>query len=121
MAAPVVPLMVVHSAFQARVVAARLGADGIPVQLTGSVDGPYPVGTTTLWVLAADEMEARDLLLIDEAEWCLGGGASRPDVDQTDEDGPRWPLERARRAGVAVLVALPCVGAAVTSVVVRLG
>ncbi len=120
MAAPVVPLMIVHSAFQARVVAARLGADGIPVQLTGAVDGPCPMGTTTLWVLAADEIEARDLLLIDEAEWCLRDVPSRPDLDPDDAEG-RWPLERTRRAGVAVLLAIPCVGVAVSSLVVRLG
>ena len=121
MAAPVVPLMVVHSAFQARVVAARLGVDGIPVQLTGSVDGPCPVGTTTLWVLAADEHEARDLLLIDEAEWCLRDAAAAEADPSGDEVGPPRSLDRARRAGVALLLALPCVGVAVTSLAVRLG
>jgi len=114
-AEPLVPLMVVTSAFQARVVAARLGADGIPVQLTGSVDGPYPIGTTTLWVLAADELEARGLLLIDEAEWCL--------VDVADEGpGVMRPLQKGRLAGLPiVLLAIPFVGMAVTSLMVRLG
>ena len=122
MAAPVVPLMVVHSAFQARVVAARLGADGIPVQLTGSVDGPYPVGTTTLWVLAADEPEARDLLLIDEAEWCLVSADGRLELDDwIEEPAGSGPLERVRRTGVPLLLAVPLVGMAVSSLMVRLG
>jgi hypothetical protein len=110
----VVPLLVVTSGFQARVVAARLGADGIPVQLTGSVDGPYPVGTTTLWVLAADEMEARELLLIDEAEWCLRDVDAQPDADAAaGRERPR-PL-------LPLLLAVPLVGVALSSLVVRLG
>jgi len=114
-AEPLAPLMVVTSAFQARVVAARLGVDGIPVQLTGSVDGPYPVGTTTLWVLAADELEAHRLLLIDEAEACLLDAE-----DDVPED--LGALGRARPAGLRLLLlAIPFVGMAVTSLVVRLG
>jgi len=114
--------MVVTSGFQARGVAARLGADGIPVQLTGSVDGPCPMGTTTLWVLAADELEARDLLLIDEAEWCLADAADRQEPRTCD--GLAVGLTRAElvsRSGVALLLALPVVSLAVTSLVVRLG
>ncbi len=106
--------MVVTSAFQARVVAARLGADGIPVQLTGSVDGPYPMGTTTLWVLAADELEARSLLLIDEAERCL------PDAGDEDQDEQSQP-GRARHGAVPLLLLAVPVGMAVTSLVIRLG
>jgi len=105
--------MVVTSAFQARVVAARLGADGIPVQLTGSVDGPYPMGTTTLWVLAADEVEARSLLLIDEAEWCLR------DAEDAEQDGGEAP-ERPRPGPVPLLLLAVPVGMAVTSLVMRL-
>jgi len=112
-AEPLTPLMVVTSAFQARVVAARLGADGIPVQLTGSVDGPYPMGTTTLWVLAADEVEARSLLLIDEAEWCLR------DAEDADQDEGEVP-ERARPGAVPLLLLAVPVGMAVTSLVMRL-
>jgi hypothetical protein len=116
-AEPVVPLLVVTSGFQARVVAARLGADGIPVQLTGSVDGPYPVGTTTLWVLAADEAEARELLLIDEAEWCLRDVDTQPDADEADEAaGPDRP-----RPLVPLLLAVPLVGVALSSLVARVG
>ena len=108
------PLLVVTSGFQARVVAARLGADGIPVQLTGSVDGPYPVGTTTLWVLAADEAEARELLLIDEAEWCLRDVDGQPDLDEAAGS------DRSR-AVLPLLLAVPLVGVALSSLVVRLG
>ncbi len=110
MAEAVVSLMVVTSAFQARVVAARLGVDGIPVQLTGSVDGPCPMGTTTLWVLAADEHQARDLLLLDEAEACL------PDVEGEHEplgEAGCGPAVRARRSGAALLLLVPFVAMAV--------
>ncbi|MGI8937448.1 MAG: hypothetical protein ACR2JF_04360 [Iamia sp.] len=127
MGEPVVSLMVLTSGFQARVVAARLGADGIPVQLTGSVDGPCPVGTTTLWVLAADEVEARGLLLIDEAEWCLHDDEDddvpadlEADAGSSSATGP-GPLGRVRRTGLPLLLAIPLVGIAVSSLTIRLG
>ena len=34
------------SAFQAKVIAARLGAEGIVWELRGNVDGMYPLGST---------------------------------------------------------------------------
>jgi hypothetical protein len=61
-------LRTVHSAFHARVIAARLGADGIPTQLRGAVDGPYPIGDVSIWVNEEDADCARELLLADEVE-----------------------------------------------------
>jgi hypothetical protein len=58
----------VHSAFHARVIAARLGADGIVTQLRGNVDGPYPIGDVSVWVDEEDADCARELLLADEVE-----------------------------------------------------
>ena len=66
--ARMVHLRTVNTAFHARVIAARLGADGIPTQLTGSLDGPYPLGTVSVWVAPEDAESARELLLADEVE-----------------------------------------------------
>jgi hypothetical protein len=63
-----VHLRTVHNVFHARVIAARLGADGIVTQLRGSVDGPYPVGDVSVWVAEDDAESASELLLADEVE-----------------------------------------------------
>jgi hypothetical protein len=55
-------------AFHARVVAARLGADGIPTQFRGGIDTPYPGGTVEVLVSEADLETAKELLLADEVE-----------------------------------------------------
>jgi hypothetical protein len=66
--APMVHLRTVPDAFHARVIAARLGADGILTELRGAVDGPYPLGSVSVWVRVDDEPVASDLLLVDELE-----------------------------------------------------
>ena len=58
----------VPTAFHARVIAARLGAEGIPTDLRGNVGGPYPFGEVSVWVGEADVEEASELLLADEVE-----------------------------------------------------
>src|SRR5689334_61933 len=105
MAGGLAKLLTVHSGFQARVVAARLGADGIPVQLTGASDGPYPVGSTTLWVLPDDLDEALGLLLLDEAEWVLAEADAEADLDAwADDFEAAPPLLRARYFGLPVSI-----------------
>jgi hypothetical protein len=94
---------------QARILAARLGADGIPVQVGGGADGPYPVGPVDLWVLASDVDEARSLLLIDEAEWIVG----RAERGEPDPEG--WH----RAVPPAVLVASPFIVIALVGLLVR--
>lgn len=83
--ADLVHLRTVNSSFHARVIAARLGADGIPTQLKGNVDGPYPFGGVSVWVAPEDAESAQELLLADEVEAAF---------DLT-EDGEPW--ERAAR------------------------
>ena len=61
-------LRVVPSSFHARVLAARLGADGIPAALQGAVDGVYPWGDVRVYVTERDFEVARELLLADEVE-----------------------------------------------------
>jgi len=63
-----VHLRTVPDVFHARVIAARLGADGILTELRGAVGGPYPIGSVSVWVTPADEEIASELLLADELE-----------------------------------------------------
>ena len=83
-----VHLRTVHNAFHARVIAARLGADGIVTQLRGSVDGPYPVGDVSVWVAEDDAECARELLLADEVEAAF----DLPDEGEPWEGRRRRPL-----------------------------
>jgi hypothetical protein len=83
-----VHLRTVHSAFHARVIAARLGADGILTQLRGAVDGPYPVGDVSVWVAEADAECASELLMADEVEAAF----DLPDSGEPWERAPRRPL-----------------------------
>ena len=70
MAAPsMVHLHMAGSTFEARVVMARLGAEGILTQLRGARDGPYPLpGPVEVLVVADQADEARELLLADQVE-----------------------------------------------------
>jgi hypothetical protein len=72
------PLMVhltmAGSMFEARVVMARLGADGILTQVRGGRDGPYPLpGPVEVLVIADQADEARELLLADKVEAMFDG------------------------------------------------
>ncbi|MGH9125727.1 MAG: hypothetical protein ACRDZ8_13520 [Acidimicrobiales bacterium] len=86
--ADLVHLRTVSSSFHARVIAARLGADGIPTQLKGSLDGPYPFGTVSVWVAPEDAQSASELLLADEVEAAF----DLPDEGEPWERAPRLPL-----------------------------
>ena len=63
-----VRLATVGTTFHARVIAARLGAEGIVTELRGNVDGMYPMGEAHVFVAEEDLAEARELLLVDEVE-----------------------------------------------------
>lgn len=79
-----VHLLSVHDAFHARVIAARLGSDGIVTQLRGAVDGVYPLlGEVRVYVDEDDLPVARELLLADEVE-------SAFEQAEPDETGLRW-------------------------------
>jgi hypothetical protein len=90
-----VRLATVRSTFHARVIAARLGAEGITTQLRGNVDGVYPMGDTHVFVDAEELDTARELLLVDEVE-------SAFDVGSDDPAPPRWPVWVVLAALVAV-------------------
>ena len=61
-----VHLLSVHDEFHARVIAARLGSDGILTELRPPLGGPYPLlGEVQVYVGEGDLLLARDLLLAD--------------------------------------------------------
>jgi hypothetical protein len=57
-----VPLTTTASAFEARVIAAHLGAEGIVWELRGNVEGPYPVGPVVVLVTEDDLAVAREVV-----------------------------------------------------------
>lgn len=71
-------LTTVPGSFAARVLAARLGSEGIVWELRGNVDGPYPVGAVQVLVPATELRDARELLLADEIDA----------IDTTHDDDP---------------------------------
>ena len=94
-------LTTVAGAFHARVLAARLGAEGVLAQLRGAVDGPYPMGAVAVYV-PADELDcAREILVLDEAAALL------PDASTPGRAGARarrrWPV--VATVAVALVVA----------------
>ena len=63
-----VRLATVSSSFHARVIAARLGSEGIVTDLRGNIDGLYPVGDVHVFVGEDDLAEAQEILMVDEVE-----------------------------------------------------
>jgi hypothetical protein len=64
-----VPLTITSSAFEAQVLCARLGADGILTEMRGEMQSPYPLpGLVTVLVAADQADDARQLLLVDQVE-----------------------------------------------------
>ncbi len=64
-----VRLATVSHPFHARVIAARVGCEGIVTELRGCVDGPYPsMGDVHVYVPEIDLAIAQELLLADEVE-----------------------------------------------------
>jgi pyruvate/2-oxoglutarate dehydrogenase complex dihydrolipoamide acyltransferase (E2) component len=94
----------VNGAFHARVIAARLGADGIITELRGNVGSVYPFGQVSVWVSSEDAEAAAELLLADEVE-----AAFTPHPDD-EEPRPRsrvlWGMDRRQLVAAASLVVL---------------
>lgn len=108
-----VRLRTVTSPFHARVLVARLGADGIVTELRGNVGGPYPVGETSVWVPEEEAEVARALLLADEVEATFLGldhGDPAPlGRPAAGRDGRRVWVRRAVAATGLVALALAAV------------
>jgi hypothetical protein len=83
-----VHLTTVVGSFHGRVLAARLASEGVPVQLRGSADGPYPL-PTDVDVLVPEQLLglAREILLADAVDAAF--------IEA--ETGPRRPRGLRRR------------------------
>jgi|SRR5690554_4065358 len=94
--APMVRLAVVPTAFEAQLLAARLGSEGLLWQLRGNVGGPYPVGPVEVLVRPDDLAVACELLLVDEVELAFEELDDDPDVGEAPHAerparvGGRW-------------------------------
>ena len=108
---PTVAIVRVGDGFSARVIAARLGSEGIVTQLRGGIDTPYPMGDVEVLVAEEDLEVARELLLADEVESAF--------VSSGDEDVPRIRRRRRLHPVVALAVAAALVAADVAVVVLR--
>jgi hypothetical protein len=109
-----VPVARVRSAFEAKVLAARLGSEGILFELRGNVDGIYPVGDVTVLV-PEDEAEAALEVLggADGGPPGASGDFGEPVQDWDDLPALRPWTSRAswRTAAMLALAALALVAA----------
>ena len=119
-------LTTVQGSFHGRVLAARLGAEGILVQLRGLTEGPYPLpGAVEVFVSDAQLDLAREILLADAVDAAVDAeqveleySADRPEATELStcspvrQQAPR-PLER-----LAVLLVLALVAALIVAAVV---
>jgi hypothetical protein len=131
-----VHLRTVPDAWEAKVLAARLGSEGIVTHLQGGVAGPYPFGVVSVLVEAGQADLAAELLLADEVEaafasqrwvgvgpagyadaeaeaWGYGGDDifSDPSEDLTDAALPAKPWAVRTRRALAAAAALLVAGA----------
>jgi hypothetical protein len=88
-----VHLRTVPDGWHAKVLAARLGSEGIVTQLQGNVSGPYPFGAVSVLVEAGQAELAGALLLADEVEAafsephrCFLGAGVGPYLGGGDDD-----------------------------------
>lgn len=62
-----VHLTTVLGSFHVHVLAARLGSEGIPVELRGLSEGPYPLPANVAVFVHADQLELAQALLLGDA------------------------------------------------------
>jgi hypothetical protein len=107
--APMVHVRTVAGNFQARVIAARLGAEGIVTELRGHADAFNPFAAVSVWVSEDDAEAATELLLADEVE-----AAFTPHPDDEEPSRSRqvvlWGLTRRQLWASACLVVLVLTG-----------
>ena len=82
---PMVRLASVNNGFHARVIAARLGSEGIVTELRGCVDGPYPMGDVYVYVGEEDLGDAQQLLMVDEVESAFDEGCADPETSYSTQ------------------------------------
>ena len=89
--------------FHARVLAARLGSEGIWTELRGAMGGPYPLGGPVQVLVSEDDLgPARELLAADATEAVLAGQVEAAmagvDLGASDEAAGAGPLLPGRLA-----------------------
>jgi hypothetical protein len=85
-----VPLATTRSGFEAQVLAARLGSEGILWQLRGgSADSVYPVGAVDVLVAADDLDRARELLAATSDDPARSSASAR---GKAERDHTEWWL-----------------------------
>jgi len=99
-----VRLRTAASPFHARVISARLGADGILTELRGNLGGPYPVGETSVWVPEGEAEVAAALLLADDLEAGSLEPSCAPPGTGSGAPRRRWLLRVVAGAGLAAFV-----------------
>jgi len=97
-------------AFEARVLAARLGSEGIVWSLRGGHDGPFAIGAVDVLVDADDYTDARDLL---ESDTSWDGDLASPEATPERETSGREVLVLLAVLVFAVLFAVARMGARV--------
>jgi hypothetical protein len=79
-------LTTVVGSFHGRVLAARLGAEGVLVMLKGTTDGPYPLPSAVDVLVPADQLKlAREILLADAVDDAFGD-MELPDLSEDGGD-----------------------------------
>jgi hypothetical protein len=97
-----VRLLTTYDVFEAKLVAARLGSEGVLWELRGGVDNAYPLGPVHVYVDEADLSVAHDVLA--------------PLGDEEELDAPG----EARRSPVALVASVMVIGVLVIISVARL-
>lgn len=106
-----VHLATLSSSFEAQLVAARLGAEGVVWQLQGPVGGPLPLSDVSVLVDEGDLVRAREILLLDGLGSPGDQIAADPLVDPAGERvGRRRGLALAMVAGVVALAITRTIG-----------
>jgi hypothetical protein len=86
-----VPLATTRSAFEAQVLGARLGSEGILWQLRGgSADAMYPVGAVDVLVAADDLERAHEILQVGDDDWLDAEDANEHDAAPSRDHIELW-------------------------------
>jgi hypothetical protein len=128
-------LTTVQGSFHARVLAARLGAEGILVELRGMCDGPYPIAALVDVLVDEGQLAlGREILLADAVDAAVDGDlVELEELGEVDLELGSWPggpgdgelsapgLASRRRPWPAAVVALALVVVLVVVVLVAAG